>query len=134
MASFRYELSLRMEHPDADLSAVCGKLDLVPARAWRAGEPRITPAGNPLAGTYERSYCTIDIKHGANELPCEALRGLVKRLMSKKELLEELSGTGGNFNVFIGWYSNGNSGERFDWSVLRDLADLKLSLDLDIYC
>ena len=134
MASFRYDLSLRIEHPSADLALVCSQLGMTPKIIWRAGEPRTTPVGNPLTGNRDQSYCSTPIDHPADFSLAEALDALLDRLMANRKIFDELAATGGSGNVFVGWYSGPNSGERFDPSLLSRHSALGLSLDLDVYC
>lgn len=50
-----------------------------------------------------------------------------------QNLFYELSSSGGKIEYFIGWYSEGNSGEEFDFELLRSLADLYIGLSFDFY-
>jgi hypothetical protein len=133
MGTFTFELSLRIEHPSADLTIVGDSLGMRPIRIWKAGEKRTTPDGKPLAGTYKDSYCTIRFEPiVTNSLP-DQIRETVNIIRTHRDLFEQLAASGGAFNLFIGWFSEGNSGEHLDWKLLKDLADLRVSLDLDIY-
>jgi len=48
-------------------------------------------------------------------------------------LLDRLASSGGTFNFFVGWFSDRNSGDRLEWNLLREMARLRISLDLDVY-
>jgi hypothetical protein len=134
MGAFRYELSFRMEHPHEDLIVTCKKLGMIPHRVWRAGEQRMTPKGAPLEGPHKNSYCAVTLEHVPETSLSESIVALLESLRTHKHLLGQLKASGGSFNVFVGWFSEGNSGERFDASLLREMGELGISLDLDIYC
>ena len=50
-----------------------------------------------------------------------------------KQYLRELRARGVTFSFFIGWFSDHNSRDVIGWEILRDMAELGLSLDLDVY-
>ena len=133
MGSFTYRLSFRATHPDADLSVVSDALGVPPSRLWRAGEPRTTPTGGQLAGVNKVSYCTIPLDQEPGTPLPDAIASVLKRLRAERRILDPLAASGGSFNFFVGWFTDGNSGEILDWHLLKDLADLKISLDMDVY-
>ena len=133
MGSYRFALSFRVSHPTADLAELPARLGLPASRCWKAGEPRRTPKGDLLAGTNEESYCTMLIPHSdETELP-ELLGSTLVLLSSQADLLQGLESSGGSFNFFVGWFSERNSGDTLGWNLLRKMARLRISLDLDIY-
>lgn len=54
-------VSLRLQHPTLDLAGLAAEFQLTPTRIWTAGAPRTTPAGDPLAGIQQESYCALRI-------------------------------------------------------------------------
>ena len=133
MNTFRYALSFRATHPFVDLSELCHELDVTPLRIWKAGDRRRTPKGDPLDGVYTQSYCTLTLDHLRNMQLAHAIAVFLVRARSIKPLLARLSESGAEFNLFVGWFTEGNSGARLRWELLRDLAELQISLDLDVY-
>jgi hypothetical protein len=53
---YSYDVSLRFHHPSIDPAVITAALCLKPRWAWRAGEPRRTPRGDPLEGERRNSY------------------------------------------------------------------------------
>ena len=104
----------------------------LPAQSiWKAGDIRVAPNGRVLGGNHKRSYCSIELKPKV-DLP-ESLAAALTYLRPHKDFLVRLSMDGVKFRFFIGWFSEFNSGERFEWTLLRDIADLNISLDFDVY-
>jgi hypothetical protein len=131
MGSYTHRLSLGADHETADLAALPEALDLPAKHLWRAGDVRVAPPGRVQGGNHKRSYCSIEFEPGA-DLP-ESLAVAVARLKPHKEFLARLSADGVKFRFFVGWFSESNSGERHEWALLRDIADLRISLDFDVY-
>jgi hypothetical protein len=128
-------LSLRIRHPSADLAEFCRGLGLLPKRAWRAGESRTTPQGRPLPGAWPNSYCTVDLgrRFKVAVLP-RKIEDIAKKLKPFRTALAEIRQTGGEVSLFVGWFVVGlNSAETLSWELLDQLAELRISLELDIY-
>jgi hypothetical protein len=65
MHNFAFVIDLRIWHPSIDPKVISVMLGLVPKHQSRAGEPRITPKGQPLVGVYAESYWSADpFEHG----------------------------------------------------------------------
>jgi hypothetical protein len=57
----------------------------------------------------------------------------VARLRNYKHFLDEFHSSGGSAEFFIGWFVDRNSGDELHWSLLRELADMHISLSFDVY-
>ncbi len=99
----------------------------------KAGELCRTPKGRqPNTIARESSSCGIEFDT-LGDLP-KSLEAAVVSLLPHKPYLNSLSDTGATFRFFIGWFSESwNTGERLNWNLLRDIADLRISLDFDVY-
>jgi hypothetical protein len=133
MGSYRFALSFRVFHPTADLSGLPPLLALPLVRSWRAGEPRATPDGKPLGGVQGESYCCMRIPHSDASMLPELLASTLPSLRANEQTLADLVSTGGALSFFIGWFSDGDAGERLAWPLLRELAELRVALELDVY-
>ena len=133
MGNYIYRLSLWFGHPDADLSEIPSRLGLSANRVWKKGDPRTAPNGRIIGGVYHDSRGSIEFVGGKkSDLP-KGLRAAIAALKPHKAFLNELSETGTKFSFFVGWFSDLNSRDVIDWEILRDLAELRISLDLDVY-
>ena len=133
MGDYTYNLTLWIEHPDADLSDVSVKLGLQARRLWKKGDVRIAPNGRVQGGVYRNSYCGIPIgERHQKDLP-SGLKSTLDFLKPHAEYLDELWQKGVKVQFFVGWYSDPNSRDILEWEILRDMAALHISLDLDFY-
>jgi hypothetical protein len=128
-----FKISLRIRHPDRDLAEVCAKLGRVPRPIWKAGDQRRTPKGTALPGTREASYCAIDFDEAADLRLAAHLDFIAGSLMPHRSALNEFSSSGGEMSLYISVFPSENSGETIDTSILEKLAELKISIDLDVY-
>jgi len=48
-------------------------------------------------------------------------------------MLRRLSSTGGQISFFVGWFLDAHAGESFSDQILKEMADLRIALDLNIY-
>jgi len=108
-------------------------LNLRPEFSWKAGERRQTPAGRPLAGIRTGTYWCCVIPRAGQQQLCASLEAVADRLAPHCRFLRGISQDGGSLELFVGWYSDTNSGEEFSWKLLRKLANLHLDLSLDVY-
>lgn len=58
---------------------------------------------------------------------------LLLKAKSKKQFFKKVIASGGNIEYFIGWHLNGNTGDTLSHELLRELADLGISLSFDLY-
>jgi hypothetical protein len=126
------KLSLRMTHPNRDLSAVCSRLGLTPSRIWKAGENRSTPKGNIIGGVRGHSYCSIDLgsfKH----LSISIERG-IEWLRPHKDFLRRFSNDGGQITFYAAWFADGIVGDKLRCDLWRDMGSFRIVLELEIYC
>jgi len=59
---------------------------------------------------------------------------VIDHLRERREIIEDICATGGRFLLNVYWHSAFNTGEEFEPSLLRSLADLSLGLGVDVYC
>ena len=133
MFEYRCTLSLRAEHPSADLSELPKLLGMPAMVLWQAGEKRRQPNGVALEGVHRKSYCSIPIEEPAASLS-ELLRTVLPDLRKKRDVFKTFTERGTSFSLFVGWFSDGsNSRDIIEWPILAELADMKFALDLDFY-
>jgi hypothetical protein len=108
-------------------------LGLVPAPIWKKGDERKTPKGRKLGGTRDSSYCSIALGETSRQPLREKIAAALSLFRPHRELLRELSSTGGEVSFFVGWFLDENTRDYFDWQILGEMADLRIGLDLDVY-
>jgi hypothetical protein len=131
---YTYRISLRLEHPDADLLGVPTRLGLTSDYMWNKGDPCILPDGRTWRSPRWDSFCEIQLSNGS-ELDgfANGLKSAIALLTPNKAFLDELSANGVKAGFFVHWTSDHQSSETLDREVLRDLADLQIPLDLYFY-
>jgi len=123
-----------------DPGALTSALRLKPSNAWKAGEPRRTPTGQPLKGVNRESFWTarlIQKRYATtpNRSLEASLASEIKRLQKHRALFRRIQRAGGRTELFVGIFGqNGfNFGGELDIDLLAGLTKLGLSLGLDIY-
>jgi len=139
-APYSYSVSLRISHPRMDPGALTKSLRLKPSNSWKAGEPRRTPAGEPLKGMNRESFWTARlVQKRYATTPRRSLEASlaaeIKRLQKHRTLFRRIQQSGGRTELFVGIFGeNGfNFGGELDADLLGGFTKLGLSLGLDIY-
>src|SRR5215831_4263196 len=103
MNPYQFSLSLRIKHPERDLSDLYEKLSaasmLKPKRIWKAGDVRMTQDGRTLEGKYTESYCYFSIFDEPRDSNVETLSSAIERvteaLLQYKADLDNHTDSGG---------------------------------------
>lgn len=133
MNSFRFVVSLRFSghsfDPD-ELSQILG----MPAKfTRRIGDWPTTAAGVKVGDAYKSNYCTFSIDRRDEEDLSVMLERVSSALDQHKELFDKIRSAGSRIEFFVGWYSEGNTGDTMPYELLRKLGSLKIDLALDVY-
>ena len=133
MLDFSYEASLCISHPSMSPDRISSVLKMTPKHLSRAGEPRRTPAGNRLDGTYSSSNWACSLPTTDGEDLEQFLRGVVKLLSPFRAFLVDLSTEDGYILCFLGVFTNRCCAYEFDCDLLAALGDLRVALRMDVY-
>src|SRR5262252_5547037 len=141
MNPYQFNLSLRIKHPERDLSDLYAKLSMVsmlkPKRIWKVGDVRIAQDGRTLEGQYIESYCYFSIFNEPQDSNAESLSStldrVTKALLPYKADLDNHTNSGGTLEFFVGLYVNANSGDEFSPILIKTVGDLGIYISLDIY-
>ncbi|BBB62722.1 hypothetical protein UNDKW_4449 [Undibacterium sp. KW1] len=128
-----FSLSLRMTHPELDLLVFCDLIGLIPWKWNTAGEVRKTKDGRLLGGVHKQSFCTCTLDFDQDDTLEAAINRTLDLLESKKSDIVKMTSSGGQMHFFIGWFFEGTAGLILDWQILRRVADLEISIQLDAY-
>lgn len=131
MSEQRFKVSLRLWHPQEHPRSITDALGMTPKITWNVGDRRVTPKDEPLEGTYDTTYWVSDVP--IYEGLEKTLRENALILASKKDYLNKFSDGGGSIEYFIGLFADKHAGATIDWELQRLLADLHISISLDIY-
>jgi hypothetical protein len=96
-------------------------------------DKRTAPGGEPLDGIYEKSFCLFHFDCHEEELLSEMIERVSDSLLPHEALFHRIRDDDGRIELFIGWFSIGNTGEDFSWKLLSQLGGLKIDLGFDVY-
>lgn len=130
---FAYAVSFQIRHPDASCGALAAGLPWKMTAGWTAGEPRVTPTGRPLGGVREESYCSFRIARRDDGELARSISEIMDVLDAHRSHLDEITRTGGRLNIYVFWYSGGDTGETFSADLLGRLASLNVDLGINVY-
>lgn len=134
MEIFRFSSHLRLRHPYMDPNVISEALGRIPRRQWRLGELKRGPEGKELGRTYDHTYWASEPSRGEDSALIDVLKSDLDDLGKKTLFLEEFCSTGGSIEYYISWFTSDRSGgETISHTLLRRLADLYISLSLDVY-
>jgi molybdopterin synthase catalytic subunit len=133
----RFDVELFIVHPTLAPAEISAALGLEAAIAHCVGEPRRTPEGTPLSGTYPDTRwrhsvryevrADVDFAHFADKVA-----DLVDRLEPHKAFLHRVRADGGRAELIV-QFLEGYVADDIPPSVLGKLADLRLDLGIESY-
>jgi len=131
---YRFKVSLAFKHPSADLSGLSKLFGLEPFRQWHVGEPRTSPRGQPLDGTWKDSYWVAHLSPPDGASLEAFLSSTASWLSAHKSFFHQHSAAGGSAYLSVGFFITGlNAGILLDQQLLAQYASLGLALDFDCY-
>ena len=109
-------------------------LNLEPRVSRDVGSRRATPRGEILPGVNEMTFwCSQEVRGNGLDL-AKGIASHLRDVEAHSGFLTEFSESGGKIEYFVGWFSGDqNTGEVFDWDLLRRLSELRISLAFDVY-
>jgi Domain of unknown function (DUF4279) len=129
----RFHVELLIVHPTLDPRDIGEALGLETHFARRVGDPRKTPKGAPLSGTYPDTrwrYCVERIVKD-QRFAFEVTR-LVDSLEPHKEFFAHITSTGGRASIIV-QFVDGYLSDEIPLATLAKLVELKLGLGLECY-
>ncbi|MFC5740534.1 DUF4279 domain-containing protein [Dyella tabacisoli] len=134
MNAFRFKMSLRFFGTSFDPAELSKELGMQPVHMHKVGDQRTTPAGAELEGTYKASYCTFNIDRRDNDEDLHVTLNRVSADLSRHmALFNSIREKGDRVEFFVGWFSDGNTGDTLPFHLLRLLGEMKIDLALDVY-
>ncbi len=99
--SYDFSLALQVKHPNLSADLWSKSLRMAPVRSWRADQPRSTPKGRKLVGTYKASYGCWELVEGRGNSLVRSLAAMTKRLSKHKKLVRRWRATGGSVAYYL---------------------------------
>jgi len=120
-------------HPNADPAVITREIGMLPSRAWRQGEPRYTPKGTSLEGTWRDTRWGHNFTLHRNATIETAIALALDKLSAAKPLIATLRDTGGSAELIISLPGDTYQGASVSTEQLKVLADLGVSLGLEVF-
>jgi hypothetical protein len=133
MNEFRFAVALRFSGSSFGPDQLISALGMPAKFSRKIGDRPTTAEGVKVGDTYTSNYCTFNIERYEEEDLSAMLERFSTSLEKHKQLFDTIRLDGGRIEFFIGWFSEGNSGDTFSCELLRKLGDLKIDLALDVY-
>ena len=138
MQLYSYSIALRIWHPNIQPDEITQALGIVANRSWKEGQPRATPKGTPLEGTYRESYWSADPfdrgECSSTDAQIEdALLEVLEILEPKDEFLHRLHSEGARILVHVSSFSARNYAFELSPELLGRYSKLGVSLAHDVY-
>ena len=132
--AYRFKVSLRLRHPESDLSSCSTEFALEPFRQWTIGHGRTSPRGVSLDGKWDHSYWTAPLEISPGEDLETSLARTAHWLAGRAPFLAAHQASGGSVGLFVGLFLEGfNSGFTLEPSLLAQYASLGVALEFDVY-
>ena len=137
MKLYSHTISLRIAHPSLDPARVSDELGLKPHRSWKSGDPRSTPQGTVLQGTYSEGYWAADpFEYGwqsSTDAQIEdSLEELITLLEPHAVFLREIT-NGGIVRIWVDSQSTRNYALELSPAMMQRLSSIGATFVHDVY-
>ena len=128
-----FDVELYVIHPKLHPEEISRALELDAHFTQTVGQPRKTPSGKPLSGTYADTYWRHRVPDAMPDQDlAELLADFMESLKSRREALAMLRETGGQTRLVVQFLGDGFMGDNIARKTLA--AIVELGLDLGIEC
>jgi len=133
-ASRRFDIDLFIVHPTLRPNEISKALGLVAHTSHAVGEPRKTPKGKRLPGTYTDTRWRHQRRHTVEEQWfADELAGFVENLRPRGEALAMLRASGGMTTLIVHFLGEGHFGDEIGYDTLATIVELGLSLEIECF-
>jgi len=137
LQTYTYILDIRITHPSFDPELISQALGKSADTFWKAGEPRRTPKGTLLQGTWPESYWTCNPfserwRESTEERFEDALEDTLGWLEPHAAFLLKIAEQG-TIRIWFSSHSNRNFAVELPPRLLGRMAALGISLVHDVY-
>ena len=138
MQKYNYSIRLRIWHPSIHPDVISKTLQIGPNNIFIVGEPRRTPKGALLEGTYNTNYWSAypsDVRDCfSGDVKAEdSLNSIIEALQNHTSFFGDILASGGKALLEICSYGNENYAFVFPPKLLKKCVAANLSLVVDVY-
>lgn len=109
------------------------KLELKPFQSWRQGEPRFTPKGKALLGTYPNTSWSYRFEFKGERSFFHRLQALLESLEVHKEFFDCIISEGGQIYLNVNLAGDENIGDVLNWQTIEKLNVLRVNLGVEVF-
>ena len=132
-AGFIFDLSIRVVHPKERVERVTSELGLDPTAQCQFGEPRRTPVGTALPGTYRDTRWSHCVRYKTHNEFFTVLQDLLERLEGAQEYLHGLTASGGQVSLNVNLAGHTRISDVLLVSDLVRMARIDVGLGVEIF-
>jgi hypothetical protein len=130
----RFDLELFIVHPTMVPMEVTSALGIEPQIVHGVGEPRRTPTGRSLAGSYPDTRWRFSVRYETrDQWFAMRIAELADRLMPHKEFFRNLRSSGGTARIIVQFLGDGYFGDDVSRDTLAKLLELELDLGIESF-
>ncbi|MEZ5489191.1 MAG: DUF4279 domain-containing protein [Gammaproteobacteria bacterium] len=122
---------LRLRHSDEDVFQIGEKIGLPIATHWQKGDA-INRGPELEVRTRQDSYWSTQVQIDDRGLT-RSIDKLIDPLLANREVIRKFVSRGGDINIYLQLNGKLNTGDSLPVSMLRDLSDLGVSLDIEVF-
>jgi len=128
-----FRIVLLIKHPNIDPGFITSKLKLEPFSTSKAGEPRRTPKGTSLPGTWQDSSWNHIFKYEGDVRLFDEIERLLGQLSLHKDLFHKITSEGGHAEIYSQLPGEIHHGSSATPSLLMQIAELGLHLGVEVF-
>ena len=128
-----YRVRIVIDHPADDLAAFTQLTGLVPGICWTRGQERYVPEGTRLPGRHSLSRWQYSETFRHSRAFSLGVRKVTDALMPAAARLQEVFATGGSAQLILDLKGHRNIGDVIDAADLGRLAQLGVSLGIEVF-
>lgn len=126
-----FYLDIFISHPSIDPSEITAALGLEPSKLRRIGDPRATPKGNLIGGTYPDTRWRYSVRHEIKgRFFASKINDLVDQLLPHRDFLHQLRATGGKATLIV-YFIDGYFTDSISNETLSKVVDLHMDLAIE---
>jgi hypothetical protein len=129
---YGFSLALQARHPKLPVDAWTKALRQKPVRSWRTGEPRTTPAGRRLDGSYRESYGCWDLAQGRGDVLVRRLFAVTKKLAKHRAFFRRWRATGGTVAYYLTLSGQRTVPVEMPPELLAEMGNLGVRLGVEV--
>jgi hypothetical protein len=132
--SRRFDVELFVIHPTLRPDDISQVLTLDAHFSKTVGEPRATPSGTPLSGTYRDTRWRHGVRNTVQDQHfADQLANFVESLKSRRKALVMLRASGGQTMLIVQFLGDGYLGDEISHETLSNIVELGLGLGIECF-